>query len=510
MQRDRRMEAGGEPPFPPCPESGVTDPAPSAPGSSMTAALPTQSDQRVRFALMWVIPILVAALVSFAPPVLNDGDSFWHVSAGRWMLDHRTVPHTDPFTYTFAGKPWVAHEWLSEVFMALAWLAAGWSGVMLLAGLAMGALAAVMGRWLIRWMPAPGALLALVLALAGVAPGLLARPHLFVLPILALWTVGLLQARDEGRAPSPWLIPLMALWANMHGSFIIGLALGGGFFLETLLDLRRWRRRVIVGWAVVLGASVLATLATPQGLEGLLFPFQLLNMKTLIGVGEWRAPDFITPDPLEFEILVGLLLLFWRGARLTAVRALIGIGLLHSTLQHVRQEMLLAVVAPLIAAEALGRTMQVSTPRPTPWRLPVPQMALGAGLAAVLLVARIAVPQNRTDAASAPISALAAVPAPLRVQPVLNDYDFGGYLIFKGVKPFVDGRTDMFGDAFLSADQAIERGDAAAAAAAIGRWHIRWAIFRPERGAIRAMDSMAGWKRLHTDKYAIVWEKVAP
>ena len=147
----------------------------------MTAALPTLSDQRVRFAMLWVIPVLVAGAVSFAPPILNDPDTFWHIAAGRWMIAHGAVPATDPFSYTFIGRPWVVHEWLSEVAMAAAFLAAGWGGVMLLTGAAVGALTAVMDRWLVRWLPAGPALIALVLGFACLAPGMLVRPHLLAL-----------------------------------------------------------------------------------------------------------------------------------------------------------------------------------------------------------------------------------------------------------------------------------------------------------------------------------------
>jgi hypothetical protein len=476
-----------------------------------TAALERLQSERARFAFMWVIPIVVGGLVSFAPQVLNDGDTFWHVAAGGWMLDHHAIPKTDPFSFTFAGRPWVAHEWLSEVVMALVYRLAAWSGVMLLTGLVTAALAAIMGRWLIRWLSPLTAGLALLLGLAAVGPSLLARPHFLVLPILALWTVELLSARDQNRAPSVWLVPLMALWANLHGSFALGFVIAGAFALETLLDVRRWRWGLLIGWGGVLAASFMAALVTPNGVEGLAFPLQLLNMKSLpASIGEWRAPDFMKYEPEEIILLAGLFFLFLRGVRLTAARTLLVLGLTHMMLQHVRHEMLVGVVVPLVIAEPLARTMGATGPKPTPWLLPAPQMALGGALLAAAIVGRLILPEVRVDGPSAPISALAAVPSDLRRQPVLNDYDFGGYLIFSGVRPFIDGRTDMYGDAFMTEDDLLQRGDAATLASVINRDHIRWSIMRPSLPIVGVLDDTPGWKRLHSDRYAVVQERVGP
>jgi hypothetical protein len=510
MQRDRRMEAGGEPPFPPGPESGVTDPAPSAPGSSMTAALPTQSDQRARFALLWVVPILVAGAVSFAPPILNDADTFWHIAAGRWMIAHGAVPATDPFSYTFAGRPWVAHEWLSELAMAAAFIAAGWSGVMLLTGAAVGVVAAIMDRWLIRWLAPLPALLALALGFACLAPGMLARPHLLALPVLALWTVGLLEARQAGRAPPIWLPLVMMLWANLHSSFIVGLLIAAALALEALLDLKAWRRRTLIGWAAFLGLCLVASLATPHGIEGLVFPLRVIGMKTLPAITEWAGPDFFKGSPLEIVLLGGLWIAFWRGVGLGALRALILLGLVHMSLQHVRQEVLLGVVAPLILAEPFGRTMSGATAAGPGWRLPAPQTALGVFLVSAVVLGRLLVPMVRVDGPTAPIAALAHVPPALRAQPVLNDYDFGGYLIFEGVRPYIDGRADMYGDDFVANDALVQGANQAAMDWAIAHYHIRWSILRPDRPTVAALDRTPGWKRLYADKYAVVQVRMGP
>jgi hypothetical protein len=477
-------------------------PTTAAPG----AALAALRDVRGRFLVLWVIPIVVGAAVSFAPPVLGDGDTFWHIAAGRWMIDHGAVPTTDPFSFTFVGRPWVAHEWLSEVALAAAWLAAGWSGVMLLTGAAAGALAALMGGWLLRWLAPLSAIAALALGLACVAPGALARPHFLALPLLALWTIGLMDARAKGKAPPLALALVVALWANLHSSFLIAFPIAGAFALEALLDMRAWRLRAFGGWAAFLGLSALAALATPHGVEGVAFPIRLLSMKSLNSIAEWAPPDFMKPSTLELAVLAGLLVAFWRGVKLPAVRVLILLGLLHMSLQHVRHEMLLGIVGPLILAEPLGRALGRAAPEKASWGMPRPQSALGAFLIVALIVVRLTTPLVRVDAPTAPVTALAHVPAALRAEPVLNDYDFGGYLIFQGVRPYIDGRTDLY-DAFVADDDQIQAGAQAAMDRAIARYGIRWAILRPDRPLVAALARTPGWKRTYADKYAVVLEK---
>jgi hypothetical protein len=470
----------------------------------MTNALQSLRETGPRFLMIWVIPIVLVGLVSIATPVLNDGDTFWHIAAGRWMIAHGAVPATDPFSYTYAGHPWIAHEWLSEVVMAGAYLAAGWSGVMLLTGLAVGVLAALIGAWLLRWVSQLTAVLMLALGLACVSGGLLARPHLLVLPLLALWTIRLLKARETGQAPPLWTALLMALWANLHSSFVVGLLIAAALGLEALLDVAAWRRRTLIGWAAFLGASLVAALATPHGIEGLVFPLRVLDMKTLPAITEWQGPDFLKPSPLEFALLVGVFFAFWRGVKLTAVRAAIVLGLLHMSLQHVRQEVLLGVVAPLVLAEPMGRALGRSVAAPASWRMPAPQLALGAGLFVLILAGRLMTPQVRVDGPTAPISALAHVPPDIRRLPVLNHYDFGGYLIFEGVRPYIDGRADMYGDAFVADDDKIQHNDIAATDAALARYHIRWAILPPRLYLTERLETLPGWTKLYADKVAAV------
>jgi hypothetical protein len=141
--------------------------------------------------------------------------------------------------------------------------------------------------------------------------------------------------------------------------------------------------------------------------------------------------------------------------------------------------------------------------------MPAPQTALAALLVSLIVIARLATPQARVDAATAPVTALAHVPPAVRGLPVLNDYDFGGYLIFAGVRPYIDGRADMYGDPFVAGDDAIQRGDPVATRRALDRYRIRWAILRPDRPLAALLARTPGWKRTYADRYAVVLVKGA-
>ena len=62
-----------------------------------------------------VAVLLIPAVLGSSQTIFNDGDVSWHIATGQWILDHRAIPHTDPFSFTWAGKPWVPIEWLAEV-----------------------------------------------------------------------------------------------------------------------------------------------------------------------------------------------------------------------------------------------------------------------------------------------------------------------------------------------------------------------------------------------------------
>jgi hypothetical protein len=478
--------------------------APLAPSSPSTARV----EAPAHVVLPPVLALAVFALCAFSPQVLNDGDTWSHVATGDWILAHRAVPRADPFSLTFAGAPWTAHEWLSEALLALAHRVGGWSGVVLLTAAAAGAAVYVVTRRAARDLTGPALIALGILGVALMSGGLLARPHVLALPVLALWADQLFSARERDGSPPLAAVALITLWANLHGGFVFGLALIGPFAAEALWRAPMERRLAAFrDWAVFGLASLGAALITPFGLQGLLFPFKLLDLAYLRQVGEWQPENFAHPGPLEFA-LIGLIgLALTKPLRLAPLRLLLLIGLIHMSLQHVRHEMLLAMIAPMLIArpiaDAIGARAEAAKPVPR---------GLAAGAIAVALViagARFAAPIHRVDSPTAPIGALAAVPEDLRERPVLNGYGFGGYFIYRGLRPFIDGRADMFGDAFLARYSRIQSGDSGALAAALKQYDIAWTIFAPGQGAVAAMDREPGWRRIHADAFAVVHARVA-
>jgi hypothetical protein len=182
---------------------------------------------------------------------------------------------------------------------------------------------ALITRYLLRYFEPFSALIAVTLGAALVLGHLLVRPHLLALPLLVIWSGELFAARNTGSAPPAWLLPLMALWANLHGSFMFGLALALCLGAEAaLLSGRRMpeARR----WGLFGLLAVAASLMTPNGVAGFVEPFRLTMMPALqASFGEWMSPNFQSFQPLEIWLLGMIALGFTTGIRLPLHRLLL-------------------------------------------------------------------------------------------------------------------------------------------------------------------------------------------
>ena len=113
-------------------------------------------------------------------------------------------------------------------------------------------------------------------------------------------------------------------------------------------------------------------------------------------------------------------------------------------------------------------------------------------------------PIARADDRVTPGSALAAAERMGLDGPVLNSEGFGGYLIFRGIATFIDGRAELYGNAFLDRYLAAERGGVDALVTLLDSYGITWTLLAPQQAAASRLDSLPGWHRVYADAFAVI------
>lgn len=463
----------------------------------------------------WLVAVGVyVLLVALGPRLLGDPDTYSHVALGRWILDHRAVPTGDPFSETMRGAHWLAFEWLSEVAYAGAYALGGWAAVAALAAAAAAAAFGQLTRFLLRqWSPVP-TLIAMLAALVLMSPHILARPHLLALPLMVGWVAALIRAVDTGRPP-PWhMIPLMTLWANLHGSFSFGLVMIGPIVCEALCDAPRSERwRVARQWMLFAALALAAACLNPYGPEMILVTLHTAMLGDALRIiTEWQPQDFSRPDAFEIVMLASFGYALYHGVKLPPLQILMLFGVLHLSLSQARHADLLGLLAPLFLARPLARQFGAlaASPGALVTRCFSAWPAVATGL---LLVAVTAVLVARDDIAPAanitPARALKSFDV-AKVGPILNDYDFGGYLDFVGIAPFVDGRAELYGrDFILRYHNAVSLENLPDFLRLLDEYRIGVTLLAPTTPAVALLDRLPGWQRVYVDNVAVVHERRA-
>jgi hypothetical protein len=460
-----------------------------------------------RAALPWLAGAgIYVLLLALGPRLLNDPDSYSHIAVGRWIMAHRAVPASDPFSFSMHGAPWITFEWLSEVIYAAVYALSGWAGVVALAAAAVALAVGLLTRFLLRELAPTPALLMVTAAVILLAPHILARPHVLTLPIMVAWAAALVRCMDRRAAPPYWALPLLVLWANLHGSVVLALGLIGPAVLEALLDEKRseWPR-VVLRWLPFTALAVAACCLTPYGPDPLLMPLTTLGAGDALGwIAEWRPQDFGHFGAFEFLLLAGIFALS-RGMTLPVVRALVVLGLIHFALAQVRNADLLAILAPLYLAAPLARQFgaRAEDDAAGPARgvnlAAVAVMIVATGL---VLVRDLRPAQHNTPAAAVANAGLA------EAGPVLNDYSFGGYLIFAGIPTFIDGRSELYGGPFIVRyNRDVSLADLRDFLRLLDQYKFDATLLEPDTPAVALLDRLPDWQRVYSDDVAVVHKR---
>jgi hypothetical protein len=244
---------------------------------------------------------LYLALIALLTATVADPDLWGHVQFGRDIVGSRSIPGTDPYSFT-TDRTWVNHEWLAEVLMYAAYRVGGSHGLVGLRLLVLLATFALVSRAIRKVEAAPVVhdVLLLAVGLGTFARADMVRPQLFSLFLFTATLVVLVEADRSRRMVLVLLIPIFACWANLHGGFIVGLgvvAMWTGLRLVT--SGQEWGPRVLLPGAFA--SALLATAINPYGPGLWRFLWDTVGLGRP-NIAEWQ-PVYSSPSLLVFWII---------------------------------------------------------------------------------------------------------------------------------------------------------------------------------------------------------------
>ncbi|MEY9757015.1 hypothetical protein [Bradyrhizobium yuanmingense] len=464
-----------------------------------------------------LVPLCVGAgaylfFLFLGDTLLQDSDSFWQIKIGQWILDHRAMPMIDFYSFTRTGAPWISTSWLSQVAFSFSHAQWGWAGPVILTAAAVALTVAIFVHLLETHIGAPRAVLFAMLALLLSIHHVLARPHILALPVMVAW-VGLLMAAASRRSAPSWAwLPLMALWANLHGGFVLGLALIGPISLEAVEHAGKGRRLALfMRWVLFGIGALIASCCTPYGWRTLQGATNILSLGELLTlIVEWMPANFATFTPFEGALLALIAFGYYRGLVLSAPRIFLILFLTWSALSHVRSIDAFAFLVPLVLAKPLGEMFPQPALEPAgadSW----PGRYVTA-LAALMIVAaswtstslylghhRFTFTMTQT-----PVTAVDLLEQ-RKVQRVFNAYQFGGYLISRNIPVFVDGRAELYGEKFImDFFKATEGKKPELLPRLLDEHKIDATLLGADAPGPQILDQLKGWKRIYADDVAVI------
>ena len=447
----------------------------------------------------------------------DDPDLWWHLKMGQIIWTTHSIPANDLFSYTTNHQALIPQEWLSQVVIYCAYLCGGYSGMMLWF-CSMTALLLVAGYGLC-WLYSGNAKVAFAGALIlwfFATIGFSIRPQMMSYILL----VAELLLIHAGRTRNPrWFYGLpvvFVIWINCHASFILGIVVAGVYLFSSFFNFeigslvaRRWDphcRRTLVGALIV---SVVGLFLNPGGIKQILYPFDtLMNMHILMAnVQEW-APLQMTEARgigLMAVVVCCLLLAVTRQSELFLDELLLLAMGTWLAVGHLR----MLIVFGMLAAPILSRQLANSWEN---YEVEEDRIWPNAVMIAVsLLGAFLAFPnrqnlEKQVDAES-PVKAVEFIKANHLSGPMMNDYTFGGYLIWAAPEypVMMDGRTDVYEwSGFLGefGKWATLQSDPSSL---LEKYKVNFCLLTAQSPMIHILPLMHEWKMVYSDDNAVIF-----
>jgi len=485
---------------------------------------------------------------------LADSDIGWHIRTGERILAAHAVPRVDVFSSTMQGQPWFAWEWLYDAMLGVVHGAMGLNGVVWMAALLIATvLAAVFRSLLARGAGLPAAIVLWLLVLGAASIHVFARPHIASWLFTIGWFLAL-ERWEQGGTPWwwRWLFPVsMLAWVNLHGGWVLGLALlamygvaalaGSWREPDPLARIRDATRARAIGLAFLW--SALATVANPYGLRLHEHIYRYLGDGYLMNrIAEFRSPDFHGWGQRCFVALLVLALLSaGRGAKLRLSQWMVLLFAAWSGLYAVRNLPVSAMLLALIAGPGLWVSVTALAERPGAWsplrrmsgwlagigdRAAAQERALRGHLWPVLgAVAALLVCLNSGrvggevlvhhdfDAAHFPSKAVDFLLREPSSVPVLGPDQWGGYLVYRLYPKRlvqIDDRHDLYGSERFRDYLILIQGEPAWREV-LEKWDVRTVVLSSDATLASLLRQLPHeWSTVYEDRNMVVMERMPP
>jgi hypothetical protein len=442
---------------------------------------------------------------------LGTIDLAYHVRTGEVMLQNHALVHRDLFTFTVPGAPWLDQQWGAQLLFAFVYRALGWPGLSLLQ-IILGGLTVLFVYLACRVSGSPPRV-ASGLTLGGFAvawTSLSLRPQLLaaVLFAVSLWLVA---ARRHHLRRLAWMPLVVAVWANVHGSFFLGPLILGLAALQDVLERSPSARRIL--W--VTGASVVATLVNPFGPRVWSYAYGIARNPLISRlVIEWQPPSIRHPDDAIFFLsVIAVVYVLARRGRPTPWPALAWLGLFFAmALTATRNTMWWGLAAPPVLAGLLAE------PEPTPRQELAPSPVNTAIAACLVLIVGIffmfsleggSLRSPGTRVADAPVELTTRLDG--LVQPgdrIFNLQRWGSWfeLSIPDNPVFVDSRIELFPVAVWNDYLAVSNGKEGWDRI-LDRWRVgAVAVNMDQQGAlVRLMKRDPRWRLAYRDDEGVIF-----
>lgn len=464
--------------------------------------------------------------------LLRDGDTGLHIRVGDLILGNHAVPTTDPFSFSKPGQTWFAHEWLTSVLYASLVRVGGLKALVLFTGILLALYNTILLRQTVKW--GANSLLAIALVLAGTNAASIhfhTRPHVFTLLFLTIATAMIAQDRRQSTKWIWLLAPLTALWANMHGGFVVVFAVLGlvvlGSAAEMLLDpsLRAAKKAMAIRYSLLGIACAVASLFNPQGIKLHLHIIDLLQTSWFkTHINEYQSPSF-TSEAMKFYMVLlflGLITVYGLLSRKRVTEAMWILFFAYWSLVSARNiPLFLIVTVPLIAVEltrlwesvASGQSKQstVGVLEDIAVQTGVKFRPIGFWTPLFVLGILWFAPANRwpTDFSKEtfPLVMLHRHAAEFANARVFTLDQWADYLIYANYprqRVFIDGRSDYYGEEIGKAYLAMYEGQP--------KWHelldrysFSMVLFPPDLPLVSLLKLSPDWRLADQDKDCVLF-----